>query len=217
MTRVAAVGAVLLVTIAVACHRPLLSWARARGLLGSRHVRPSPLPSDTKVLVVALDARSPAKYRPNAKRDDAVMREARRRVGIAEDEEGDNRGAEVDAYLRTCRARTGSPWCAAFVAHTIHTAYPKSRWVPSASCQETYRWAKRNRLTVPEPTPATVVLFPDESGRFHHIGFVVGVDKAHGTITTIEGNSNDQGSPDGTEVVLQDRPLKAGYVFVRIV
>lgn len=209
--------AVMVACAALVLCRPLLTWATAHRHVKTPHARPVPVPSDTKVLSIAANSRSRATYKPNIKRDAAVMREALRRVGFGEDPGTWNRGPEVDAYLRTCGTKVGSPWCAAFVAHTIHTAYPKSKWIATASCQEVFRWAQKNHLLVDQPTAATVVLYPDDSGTYHHIGFVTAYDKASGVITVVEGNSNETGSPEGREIVEIRRYVQPGTAFVRIV
>jgi hypothetical protein len=52
-------------------------------------------------------------------------------------------------------------------------------------------------------------------GRYSHTGFVRAV--VGQTFTTIEGNSNDEGSREGYEVCSNVRPLTPKkYVFVRI-
>ena len=156
-------------------------------------------------------------YKADAKRDRAVIKEAKHRIGAREDKKRKNRGKKVDAYVKSVGTPLGSPWCAAFVSHTVHTAFPDSQWLRSASCQHIYLWARHNDLLLDKPEAQSVVLFPGSDGAFHHIGFVTDYNFWTGTITTIEGNSNDEGSAEGTEVVKQERAVTNGMVFVKIV
>ncbi|MBS1708754.1 MAG: CHAP domain-containing protein [Armatimonadetes bacterium] len=215
--RLLVVLAVVIAAGAFAMRRPVLAWAAAHHKSKPHRSRPVRVPADTKALEIDVDPTDKLKYKANFKRDAAVMLEAERRIGITEDEGTWNRGPEVDAYLKTCGTQPGYPWCAAFVAHTIHTAYPKSKWIASPSCQEIFNWAKRNHLLKAEPSPSSVVLYPDATGTFHHIGFVTAYDKDQGVITAIEGNSNDTGSPEGREIVEIKRYVQPGMAFVKIV
>jgi hypothetical protein len=57
---------------------------------------------------------------------------------------------------------------------------------------------------------------PNLHKKFGHTGFVVGFDPAAGTIDTIEGNSNSDGSHNGIGVFRLKRKV-AGKVFIKIV
>ncbi len=186
-----------------------------RSAAGTRPAPAAPEVDPNSPLGRALTAR--ATYHKDKKRDLAVLRLARKRIGVTEDSQTPNSGREIDRYLSFCGIRQPGPWCAAFVAQTIHTAYPHSLWLKSACCQHVYLWAAHNKLIVDEPVASTVVLIPGPDNTFHHTGFVIGYDKETGVITTIEGNSNTEGSFDGGSVLKRQRVVEPGFVFVRIV
>lgn len=140
---------------------------------------------------------------------------------------GQNRGPWVRLYMN---GREGNewPWCAGFVSFVIRQAgvelnhplpFPKTY-----SCDNLANSGRKRNLFVAgrdiNPSnasaklpPGTVFLNRRDSSDWTHTGFVV---EARGeTFTTIEGNTNDEGSREGYEVCARTR----GYAkkdFVRL-
>jgi hypothetical protein len=132
-------------------------------------------------------------------------------MGLVE-EGGDNRGQMIERFLANVHQPPGEPWCAAFVyhvgfyAHYDHVSRISSWPLPAtASCYELGRFAERGGALFREPEVGDVFLkFSRKLGRFSHTGIVVGVsegdpqeDVGVHVCTTVEGNTNDDGSSNG--------------------
>ena len=159
-------------------------------------------------------------------------------VGMRE-EGGDNRGQMVEMFLREVHQTAGEPWCAAFVHHVGYWSHfdasvRTSSWPlpPTASCAELGQYALARRILVKQPQPGDVfLLFSRGLGRFHHAGIVVSVDARYPVrssaiagdddglwvCTTVEGNTNDDGSVNGTATLRKVRRINTviGDRFVR--
>ncbi|HJQ20550.1 MAG TPA: hypothetical protein VJ867_09400 [Gemmatimonadaceae bacterium] len=158
-------------------------------------------------------------------------------VGMRE-EGGDNRGQMVEMFLREVRQPPGEPWCAAFVHHVGYWSHfdasvRASSWpLPAtASCAELGKYALVRRILVKDAQPGDVfLLFSKVLGRFHHAGIVVSVDARYPVIgpgtpdtdglwvcTTVEGNTNDDGSVNGNATLRKVRRINTlnGDRFVR--
>ena len=132
-------------------------------------------------------------------------------VGLTE-EGGENRGQMVERFLASVHQPPGEPWCAAFVyyvgyhSHYDHVSRLSSWPLPAtASCYELGRFAERSGALREAPQVGDVFLkYNRKLGRFAHTGIVVGVsegdpqeDVGVHVCTTVEGNTNDDGSSNG--------------------
>ena len=153
-------------------------------------------------------------------------------VGLGEDG-GDNRGQMVELFLREVGQEAGAPWCAAFVYHVgfwshYESAAHKSSWpLPdTASCEELGDFARRCGISLRQPHVGDVFLkYSPDHGRFTHTGIVATVDAVHpfgdnhflSDCTTIEGNTNDDGSANGYTTLRKEREFNSanGDRFVR--
>ena len=140
-------------------------------------------------------------------------------VGLGEDG-GDNKGQMVELFLREVRQPPGQPWCAAFVHHVGYWSHYDhknglSTWpLPAtASCFELGEFARKRAALVatPEVGDVFLVYYPSLK-RFAHTGIVVSVDGATAqagglahTCTTVEGNTNDDGSREGRMTLRKTR------------
>jgi len=126
--------------------------------------------------------------------------------GISEEPPGSNDGIRVRQYLRSAGILDPEPWCAAFV-HWGCLQIGKEgfgAWVPS--------WVKPSlEIDTPERNAWGLVYFP-RLGRFGHI-FVVTKVFENGMIETIEGNTNNDGSREGTGVFRRIRQAAAHRFF----
>jgi hypothetical protein len=143
-----------------------------------------------------------------------VLRVAAAEIGVRELPVGTNSGPRVDQYLASVglNAHAGNfPWCAGFVffcfreaANTLGVANPAAR---TAGALDVWNQAGANgvhRVSVAEAVdnPGLVqpgMIFVFSTGGGHgHAGFV---EKIEGVVlTTIEGNTNENGSTDGIGV-----------------
>jgi len=131
---------------------------------------------------------------------------------VQEEPIGSNRGPWVDKYLEAAGAEPGEPWCAAFVTYLLKQCGYSSLPSGPAAVINWSRWAEGSGriVTVPGRGDLFFLLHADGEG---HMGIVI--ENLGGSIRTIEGNSNTDGSREGYEVVRHERAL-AGLRFIRL-
>ncbi|MRG48781.1 CHAP domain-containing protein [Chitinophaga sp. SYP-B3965] len=133
---------------------------------------------------------------------------AESQIGVMEKPPGSNRGAEVDAYLRSTNTPLGSFWCAAFIywcfneaAGTLSIVNPV---VKTAGCLAHWNKTQATKITKAQAINDPMLIKPgsifikDHGGGLGHTGIVTAV--SDGFIETIEGNSNPSGSSNGIGV-----------------
>lgn len=123
---------------------------------------------------------------------------------------GENRGPDVEEYLRYVGLKAGYAWCAAFVSYCLGEAgFAKFK---SARVFDWIKWAKRTGRIEAKPRRGMLFAYlnKDNSG---HTGFVTG--SFVGFFKTIEGNTNDDGSREGYKVC---RRIRRGgkYTFINV-
>jgi hypothetical protein len=139
--------------------------------------------------------------------------------GVREQPLGSNRGPEVDAYIRSTGLNPPAYWCMAFVYWCFQRAAAQlgatNPMYKTASCSDLYAWAKPRGLVKSTPQRGDIFLVRGGAdGRTHqHTGLVVEV--SGGTMKTVEGNSNDDGSSNGIGVFVRNRSA-ANLDFVRL-
>jgi hypothetical protein len=132
-------------------------------------------------------------------------------------EEGSNWGATVAEYLRVAGINSPASWCAAFdywclsmSCSELKIANPLGGVHYHALVQSFVDFAVAHDLTVPaglaEPGDFVAYSF-GEAGHFDHIGILKTPVKTD-AFRAIEGNSNSNGSREGTEVVDHPRTYK---------
>lgn len=141
------------------------------------------------------------------------------RLSIGVHEETPNWGRWIKQYLAAVGLYTPQPWCAAFVVFKVYQAAEafgvKAKLPRSGSCQTLFTWANKRGLIRRTPQVGDIFLqWHPELNRYAHTGFVAKVDTSPKRFTSVEGNSNDDGSREGKEVCSNPRPLTPGkYVF----
>lgn len=142
-----------------------------------------------------------------------ALRIAATQVGVRESPVGSNRGPEVDDFLRTAGVDPGLYWCMAFVYWCFNHAatslgvpntFPRTAgcldaWQKSAS----FRIPKQAAVANPSLVVPGSVFILDFGGGNGHTGFVESA--IGGTLQTIEGNSNSDGSNNGIGVFRLNR------------
>ena len=164
---------------------------------------------------------------PSASRDiERVVSAALALVGVTE-QGGDNHGPQVEAYLKEVSLAPGQPWCAAFVYHVgrwalYDTECRRTSWpLPATgSCLSLGDFAMRCNVLVSTPARGDVfLLYMNQLARFAHTGIVVNVSETPNAYVcrTVEGNTNSDGSRQGTSVLLRTRtfPKPGPHRFVR--
>lgn len=138
-------------------------------------------------------------------------------IGVKE-ATGHNDGPEVEIYLRAVNQAPGAPWCAAFVSwsYTINgVSNPKSAWAPTYFPTSKVIYARDGQMTaLPQKADVFGIYFANQ-GRIAHMGFI----HVWGSriVTTVEGNTNDQGSREGTRVAMKRRPTRTIYKVSRYI
>ena len=147
-------------------------------------------------------------------------------LGQQEDPAGSNRGPMVDKYLRSVGLNPGYAWCQAFVywcyataaaatgtkCPVIRTAGVRDCWNKTPLSQRLSRKEAVTDTTTIKPGYQFIMLFAGGNG---HTGIVERVEGTY--IHTIEGNSNNTGSREGTAVVRHIRsitdPALQGFIM----
>jgi hypothetical protein len=137
--------------------------------------------------------------------------------GVREEPLGSNRGAKVDAYNAASGAGNGALWCMSFVYWSFAQAASrlgKTNPMPkTAYCPYLYNWAVQNHKLATTPQRGDIFLVKglrDGKASVVHTGIVTG-----GTVSTIEGNTNNDGSSNGIGVFTRTRSIASCY-FVRL-
>jgi hypothetical protein len=163
---------------------------------------------------------------PAAVRTACLIAAAKVFIGVPE-QGGDNRGQMVEIFLHGVGLPAGEPWCAAFVHHVgfwsqFDPDTGRSTWPLPATgaCQRLADVAAACGVLVERPVQGDLfVMWVPELARFAHTGVVIEVaETATGfACTTIEGNTNDDGSRDGWKTAVKYRRFGSGerHRFIR--
>jgi peptidoglycan hydrolase-like protein with peptidoglycan-binding domain len=160
----------------------------------------------------------------------ATLKFAATQIGVMEQPLGSNRGPEVDEYLRSVGIdpTTGSfPWCAAFVYFcfrqaaiaqgvanpVIQTGGVLDHW-NRAGAAGIRRLGTDECIANPSlVTPGLIFIIINKNGS-GHTGLVEAVTGTY--LTTIEGNTNDNGSREGVGVFRRQKrtiaSISRGYI-----
>jgi hypothetical protein len=133
---------------------------------------------------------------------------------VREEPEGSNDGPHIQKYCRSAGKSAPALWCMAFVywcfaeaAARVGGPHPMAGVPDWAKIYVTgvYSWAKGAGKTVETPIRGDVFCVPGGSeGRTHkHTGLVTEV--SNGTVKTVEGNTNNDGSANGIGVFARVR------------
>jgi len=132
---------------------------------------------------------------------------ARSQDAVQEFPRGANIGPVVSVYLKLAGILGPAPWCAAFVYWCLIQAGAAKADLPRnpASTLSWLNWAlKKGKVT---KIPSRGGLFVWNKNGKGHIGFVRAVDLAHKSVSTLEGNSNSNGSREGYMVAENTRSI----------
>ena len=142
---------------------------------------------------------------------EAALAVARKEIGVSEEPPGSNSGKKVEAYLKSVGLNGGYAWCAAFVywcaAEAAKQTGLPNRLPRTAGVLNMWNRARADGLPCvsaeqareqPALVTAGMVFIMKFSATTGHTGFVEA--REAGRLVTIEGNSNDGGSREGTGV-----------------
>ena len=127
-----------------------------------------------------------------------------------------NWGPKVAAYLRETGITFPAPWCAAYtfsmIARTCRALHVANPVIKTAYCPTVEHWADEHEILHRQPERGDLFLYRS-GGRARHIGFVR--ERNSNYFTTLEGNTNINGSAEGIGVFARTRPITERYRFVR--
>lgn len=125
---------------------------------------------------------------------------------------GSNSGEWVNRYLASAGVDPGEPWCASFITYLLKFVGHMPAVSGPAAVASWAHWAEKHGAIVSQPKRGDLFFLLHANGQ-GHIGIVL--ENTGGKIRTIEGNSNDDGSREGYEVVRRSRAI-AGLRFIRL-
>jgi predicted nuclease of predicted toxin-antitoxin system len=146
----------------------------------------------------------------------AAINIAKQNIGVME--QGNNAGEQVEAYLSSVGLSKGNPWCAAFVywsferaARSLNTKTPLPKtgsvlthWSQTQGKKITAKQAQNDNNLI---RAGQIFIIKTGKGT-GHTGIIERIDG--NLLTTIEGNSNNNGSREGVGVFrLQKRTIKS--------
>jgi hypothetical protein len=137
-----------------------------------------------------------------------IIAVAESQIGNCE-EGGNNRGYHVEKYLRAVNLGGGYAWCSAFVAWTLDICgvdHNINAWSPTAVAQNIV-WEK-GKGEAPKEGDVFGIYYRSK-GRIGHVGFIEKWGKKYAT--TIEGNTNEEGSREGDCVLRKYRHKSVIY------
>ena len=139
-------------------------------------------------------------------------------LSVAKAEEGYREGYSNGSWNNHQKYSTGVPglewsdyqaWCATFVSWVALKAEVADLYPSTASCLTGVEWFKERKRFSDYPAIGAQVFFGVSGGT--HTGIVYSYDSDY--IYTVEGNTNDSGSPQGDGVYLQKRARRDKYVY----
>jgi CHAP domain/Putative peptidoglycan binding domain len=149
-----------------------------------------------------------------------VLEIASGEVGTMENPIGSNAGVRVEEYLASVDLGKGFAWCVAFLYFCFEKASQElhgiNPLVKTAGVLDLWARAKCRKIVTPDfvNNPSLIkpgYIFIISTGNGHgHTGIVESVEG--GFLTTIEGNTNDTGSPEGTGVFRRVKKRKINTI-----
>lgn len=138
---------------------------------------------------------------------------------------GNNRGPEVEMFLRSQGLPPGNPWCASFacfcIMHAAKSLGVTPRFVYGASVYKL--WTRNPSLQLSQPEENCLFLLDhglSKAGtRIGHTGFVITPTDEYDLMTTMEGNTDSAGSRSGGNAMRRTRNISEftkGYGWLKI-
>jgi hypothetical protein len=135
-------------------------------------------------------------------------------LGVHEDPGNQNKGKEVEKYLKSVGLGPGYAWCMAFVYWCFNEAAERmGRQNPAYKTGGVMlQWKQRKEKFRALTTQSGDIFIMDYGKGVGHTGIVEKVE--NDVVHTIEGNTNDEGSREGYEVCrrIRQRSKILGYL-----
>lgn len=144
------------------------------------------------------------------------IKTAQSQIGVQEYPKGSNSGKQVEIYLNAVGLGKGYAWCMAFVYWCVLQVFlAKGLKTPlkrTGGVRDQYIFCKKWVVKTPQEGDIFIMVYDNGTG---HTGFVEKVFP-NGTIQTIEGNTNADGSREGYAVCRRIRSIKSITAFLRL-
>lgn len=148
---------------------------------------------------------------------------AREWVGTTESPEGSNRGFHIDIWNKASGVPVGSFWCASFMSAVANRwKYMNGKdWYlgTSADCDVWLARGKKLKILHTNPQVGDIGLITSRQNKNDAVHILVVSNVKDGVYSSIEGNSNTDGSRNGTKVVertdMYAGRAKSNVVFLR--
>ena len=114
---------------------------------------------------------------------------------------------------------SGQPWCLWFIVWCARrSGLPAAILPQTGSCGALHRWAAAHRRLTTDPHPGDVVLFRHGTtgSAAVHCGVLESIDHHRQLVTTIDGNTNKDGGPEGYAVLRMTRPAGRVLAYVAV-
>jgi len=152
-----------------------------------------------------------------SKLSDLALVIARQELGVKE--ETPNWGKDIKKYLNSVNINFPASWCAAFVYWCYNEAATKlaikNPLTKTGGVIRHYNESTGLRLKDKKTTiPGDIFILNFGKG-LGHTGIIESVDLPNNKVITIEGNSNNNGSREGIEVVRHERQIDKIYGILR--
>lgn len=139
--------------------------------------------------------------------NDKALAIAKSQVGQTEKPLGSNWGEPVKTYLHSVGIDFPASWCAAFIYWCFNSAAKElkvvNQLIKTGGVLRHWNEADKKYRVVGNPNAGDIFIMDFGKG-LGHTGIVEKVDETF--IYTIEGNSNNDGSRNGVEVINHKRP-----------
>ena len=137
--------------------------------------------------------------------------------GVQEIPRNSNAGPAVESYLKSVGLGKGYAWCMALVYWSVKQAATQinstSPLIKTAGVLR--QWNEVDpRMKFKSPKVGDIFIMDYGKGQ-GHTGFVVEIS-ANGSLKTLEGNTNDEGSREGYEVCYRTRKPSSIKGYIRI-
>jgi hypothetical protein len=121
---------------------------------------------------------------------------------------GVNDGPFVRLLHRVTGTQAGDAWCAALQMFGQFILGGQTPLAPNAYCPNIAKDAKAKGILDDKPEVDDIILFwhTIDGGRFAHVGYIIEINP-DGTLVTLEGNTNTDGSRDGWQECKKNRKL----------
>lgn len=145
-----------------------------------------------------------------------VFKLAKAEIGTVEEKPHNNGGKRVNEYQKigSCGAiSTGAPWCQFFMNWLLKQLKHDYKWTCSGYTPDNVNFAVKKNAGFKSVKKGQIeigdfgYIYSPSRGNARHVFLIIGIDLAKGIVTTIEGNTNNDGSAEGFGVFKRIRPI----------